>query len=116
MSAYEQSPAGRAEGSGETSSSKPTSESTSGGASRFNREFSGDTSQDAAGASSGAGDIGKGRKRRAVGSVSLMACTPCRQARQKVSINRVEEGGFHHLISLSSDSDIFRLTSLLFLF
>ena len=30
---------------------------------------------------------GKGRKQRAPGTVSLMACSQCRQARQKVCVN-----------------------------
>jgi len=43
------------------------------------------TSKDAGEGSGNGGDSSKNRKRRPAGSVSVMACTPCRQARQKVS-------------------------------
>ena len=66
-----------------SSPSKITSDSASGAsedASKRNRK-------DSVGASASGGDGDKARRRRTAGSVSLMACSLCRQARQRVGMN-----------------------------
>ena len=72
----------------EGASSKARVDSSSGDA-------GGATSQDAGGDDShdNGGDRRQTRKRRAPGSVSQMACNPCRQARQRVSIQKIRYSG-----------------------
>lgn len=77
----------------DSSASSPfnfTSDSASGGTSGSRGDGSGSGATSAWGSSVGSGwEIPQNRRRRTAGSVSLMACTPCRLARQRVSIYKI---------------------------
>ncbi len=79
-----------------------TSDSASGGQGGSRGDVSGTGGGSGWGSSATSGwEVPQNRRRRTAGSVSLMACTPCRQARQRVSIYKISTflGNIHACIS-----------------